>query len=101
MNHMINSQLFFQRCSNFLSSLRLTLGFKSLYFILVIFIIAHYTSFYTSTHLCSIDLEFNITIMSLNSFFTKDAAKHGPAAGVIPVFKPEYPNSSNLLVFYH
>lgn len=30
-----------------------------------------------------------------------DAAKHGPALGVIPVFIPDQPSQSILLVFYH
>lgn len=31
----------------------------------------------------------------------KEAAKHGPALGVIPVFIPLQPSPSILLVFYH
>ena len=30
-----------------------------------------------------------------------DAAKHGPALGVMPVFIPDQPCQSILLVFYH
>jgi hypothetical protein len=76
-------------CTNFLSICFFSFGLSSLSLTLLILSIAQETSFWTSDHRCSIDFEFRTTIMSLKSSLKRDAARQGPAVGVIPVLSPE------------
>lgn len=65
----------------------------------------HSTISLTYFHLASIlALSINITknykFRPLINFYI-EAAKQGPALGVIPVFKPDHPYFNILFVFYH
>lgn len=48
----------------------------------------------------SIKITRNYKFLPLKNFYT-DAARQGPALGVIPVFKPDHPYFNILFVFYH
>ena len=74
---------------------------RLLFVTLLIFWIVHSTSLGTSIHLDSILLEFKMTTANLKPSFLIVAERQGPAVGVIPVFKPEYPCSRSLFVFSH
>jgi hypothetical protein len=47
----------------------------------------------------SIKITKNYKFLPLNNFYT-EAAKQGPALGVIPVFIPDHPYFNILFVFY-
>ncbi len=64
-------------------------------------LIAHRVSLGTSTHRLSIVLVFIRIIIRCKLSFSNEAAKHGPAAGVMPVFKPLKPLPSSLFVLLH
>lgn len=69
--------------------------------ILLSLLIAHSVNLGTSTHLLSIVFVFMTTITRCKLSFSKDAARHGPAAGVTPVFTPLKPFPRSLFVLVH
>ena len=67
--------------------------------------ITHYTIYFTSVQRAyilfdAIKITKNYKLRPLTNFLI-EAAKHGPAFGVIPVLMPDQPSFNILFVFYH
>ena len=66
-----------------------TLGRNLLYFMRSIFLVPHKTIFGTSNHLLSMLQQLSTTTNTWWLLCMVEAARHGPAVPVIPVFIPE------------